>query len=138
VTIPGIGRVDHVAIGVEDLDAQVAFFTGKMGMVEGRRGVYLGEGGGRIGFVADPVTGLKFELIEAASGERGLMHIAWRVDSVPQAHDHALGAGLRPLREPRRLEPGKADTRMVEAGGGLCIQFIRYDEGSPDLLDPGL
>lgn len=136
MTIAGIGRVDHVAIGVEDLDERVAFFTGTMGMVEGRRGVYLGQGGGRIGFVADPVTGFKFELIEAASGERGLMHIAWRVNSVPDAHDHALELGLRPLREPRRLEPGKADTCMVESPPGLAIQLIRYDADSPDLLEP--
>ena len=104
MTIPGIGRVDHVAIGVEDLDQQVAFFTGTMGMVEGRRGVYLGKGGGRIGFVADPVTGLKFELIEAASGEHGLMHIAWRVGSGP------TGSRPRPRRRhataPRATQAG--------------------------------
>ncbi|MFQ3613815.1 MAG: VOC family protein [Cyanobacteriota bacterium] len=135
-----IERVDHVAIGVADLDERIQFFTEQMGMHLKRRGTHNATGG-RIAFLAD-AAGFKLELIETPDpapqgleGHRqtGLMHIAFRVDDIPAEHDRLCQEGLMPLRGPLHLKAAKADTALLKDPAGMEIQIIRYEPDSPDL-----
>ena len=95
--------LDHVALAVADLDERIAFFTQQMGMNLRRMGKEISTGS-RIAMLGDPASGFKLELIESAD-RSGLQHIARRVDDVPTAFAQMVAAGLKPLREPRRIAP---------------------------------
>ena len=123
--------LDHVALAVADLDERIAFFTQHMGMTLRRMGKEISTGS-RIAMLGDPASGFKLELIESAD-RSGLQHIARRVDDVPAAFAAMVDAGMKPLREPRRIEPAKADSALVEDPSGLMVQLVRYDPDSPDL-----
>ncbi len=126
-----IERVDHVAIGVADLDERIQFFTEQMGMHLKRRGTHNAMGG-RIAFLAD-AAGFKLELIETPDRQTGLMHIAFRVDDIPAEHERLCQEGLTPLRGPLHLKAAKADTALLKDAAGMEMQIIRYEPDSPDL-----
>jgi len=127
-----IERIDHVAIGVKDLDERIEFFTVALGMVLKRRGTHVGSGG-RIAFIADAASGFKIELIEIPDRQEGLMHFAFRVDDVAAEHQRLTGLGLSPQRGPLRLEAAKAGTALLRDASGLELQILCYDPDSPDL-----
>lgn len=127
-----IEQIDHLAMGVRDIDERIAFFTTVLGWTLKRCGTHNGSGG-RIAFVADPATGFKIELIETPDRQEGLMHLAFRVGDVTGSYEKLLGAGLEPLRGPLRLDAAKADTALLRDATGLEVQLIRYDADSPDL-----
>ncbi|HEY8491864.1 MAG TPA: VOC family protein [Dehalococcoidia bacterium] len=124
--------LDHVAIGVADLDGGVAMLTSTFGMVLKRMGTHVASGG-RIAFLADPASGMKLELIETPDRQTGFMHVAFRVDDVAAEHARLTSAGFETVRGPFRLEPARADTALLRDPSGLEVQIIRYDTDSPDL-----
>ncbi len=127
-----IEQIDHLAMGVRDIDERISFFTGVLGWTLGRRGTHIGSGG-RIAFVSDPATGFKIELIETPDRQEGLMHLAFRVDDVAASRESLLTAGLEGVRGPLRLDAGKAETALLRDATGMEVQIIRYDADSPDL-----
>ena len=124
--------IDHVALGVEDLDERIAFMTGVLGMTLKRRGTHIATGG-RIAFLADPITGFKFELVETPDRQLGFMHVAYRAEDVAAEHDRLVEQGLQSLRTPFRVEPAKAVSALLKDPSGLEVQVIAYDPDSPDL-----
>jgi catechol 2,3-dioxygenase-like lactoylglutathione lyase family enzyme len=127
-----LNGIDHIALGVEDLDERIAFMVETLGMTLKRRGTHIASGG-RIAFLADPVTGFKFELVETPDRQLGFLHVAYRAEDVPAEHDRLVAQGLQSLRTPARIEPAKAVSALLKDPSGLEVQVIAYDPDSPDL-----
>jgi catechol 2,3-dioxygenase-like lactoylglutathione lyase family enzyme len=124
-------QLDHLAIGVADLDAQIELFTRAFGMRTLRLGTRFGSGE-RIALLHQPGSSFKLELIE--SGEPNvLLHLAQRTDDLADATARLLRSGLRQLRDAHRLEAARAETSLFEDRSGLKVQLIRYDPDSPDM-----
>lgn len=124
-------RLDHVAIGVVDLDEMVGLFTERLGMRLIRNGIRFGSGQ-RIALLHQPGSNFKLELIE--SGEQNvLLHLAHRTDDLTDATERLTTAGLSALRPAHRLDAAQADTVLLGHRSGLRLQLIAYDAGSPDL-----
>lgn len=124
--------LDHVALGIEDMDERIQFFTQVLGFELRRQGTRTSTGS-RIAFVADPRSKFKLELIETAAGERGLLHLAFQVEDVQGAYEDLLARGLKSIREPHKLAAARAETALLEDPSGLQIQIIHYSPDSPDL-----
>ena len=123
--------VDHVAIGVADFDERLETLSTTLGLPIRRRGTFLANGK-RLAMLGRPEDAFKIELCESPE-QTGLLHVAFRVEDVPGAFDRLVTAGMKPIVEPRRIEPARAESAMVEDAAGWRIQLIRYDPDSPDL-----
>jgi catechol 2,3-dioxygenase-like lactoylglutathione lyase family enzyme len=130
-TAGAIGQLDHVALGVHDLDERIAFLTGKLGMTLKRIGKHV-KSGGRIAMIAD-ANGFKLELIELPQEEPGFQHLAYRVEDVEAAYATLLEQGCTGLRGPHEIAAAKAVTALVEDPSGTQVQVIKYAPDSPDL-----
>ena len=126
-----IGQLDHVALGVHDLDERIAFLTGTLGMTLKRIGKHV-KTGGRIAMIADR-NGFKLELIELPNDEPGFQHLAYRVEDVEAAHASLVERGCKSIRGPHEIGAAKAVTALVEDPSGTQIQVIKYAPDSPDL-----
>ncbi|HZO27474.1 MAG TPA: VOC family protein [Chloroflexota bacterium] len=126
-----IGQLDHVALGVHDLDERIAFYTVTLGMKLGRIGKHV-KTGGRIAMIADS-NGFKLELIELPNDEPGFQHLAYRVEDVEAAHASLVEQGCKTIRGPHEIGAAKAVTALVEDPSGTQIQVIKYAPDSPDL-----
>ncbi len=113
-----IGRLNHVAIAVADLDAAVARYRDALGAEAGPP-ADLPEHGVRVVFVTLPNT--KIELLSPLGAESpiagylarnpdgGIHHLCYEVDDIAAARDRLLAAGARVLGsgEPRTGAHGK-------------------------------
>lgn len=126
-----IGQLDHVALGVHDLDERIAFLTGTLGMKLGRIGKHV-KTGGRIAMIWD-LAGFKLELIELPNDQPGFQHLAYRVEDVEAAHATLVERGCTTIRGPHEIGAAKATTALVEDPSGLQIQVIKYAPDSPDI-----
>ena len=126
-----IGQMDHVALGVHDLDERIAFLTGTLGMTLKRIGKHV-KTGGRIAMIADR-NGFKLELIELPNDQPGFQHLAYRVEDVEAAHASLVEQGCTTIRGPHEIGAAKAVTALVEDPSGTQIQVIKYAPDSPDL-----
>lgn len=111
-----IGRLNHVAIAVPDLDAAAATYTDVLGATVSEP-KELTEFGVVVRFVELPNTHI--ELMQplgddspiASFLERnksgGMHHICLEVDDVAAARDRLKAAGARPLGDPRPGAHGK-------------------------------
>lgn len=124
------GRLDHVALGVGDLDERLRFLEDTLGFTLRRRGTNV-RTGGRIAMVGHPDTPVKLELIESPE-EQGFLHLAIHVDDVRAEFERLTAAGLTPVRPPFRLEAAKADSALLKDEAGWMIQIVHYDPDSPD------
>ncbi len=111
-----IGRLNHVAIAVADLDAAVARYRDALGAEVGPP-ADLPEHGVRVVFVTLPNT--KVELLSplgtdspvagflARNPDGGIHHLCYEVDDIGAARDRLVAAGARVLGEPRVGAHGK-------------------------------
>ena len=127
----GIGQLDHVALGVHDLDERIAFLTGTLGMTLKRLGKHM-KTGSRIAMIGDQ-AGFKLELIEVPPSEPLFQHLAYRVEDVDAAYALLVEQGCTGLRGPAPIPPAKAMSALVEDPTGVQIQVIKYEPDSPDL-----
>ncbi len=127
-----IEGMDHIALGVSDLDERISFFTHTLGLRLGRIGTHFATGK-RIAILGDE-GGFKIELIEGRSESQVLEHIAYRVDDVALEHARLVMNGCKSIRGPHELAAAKAVTALVEDPSGLQIQIIKYQKDSPDLM----
>lgn len=101
-----IGRLNHVAIAVPDLDAAMKTYSTALGaIISGKQ--ELPEHGVTVVFVELPNT--KIELLEPLgedspiaaflerNGAGGIHHICYEVDDLLSARDHLIGEGARVL-----------------------------------------
>ena len=113
-----IGRLNHVAIVVADLDAEVARYRDVLGAVVSERQT-MPEHGVTMVFVTLPNT--KIELMAPLGAASpisaflvktggGLHHVCYEVDDITAARDRLRNAGLRVLGngEPKTGAHGKA------------------------------
>jgi catechol 2,3-dioxygenase-like lactoylglutathione lyase family enzyme len=123
-----IERLDHVAIAVPDLEAQVGLLTGTLGFELLRQGTFIATGA-PLAVLRDPGSGTKLELVQ---GEPGFLHLAFASDDVAADHERLVAAGLDGSRGIVRIEPAKAESSLLTAPAGLQVQVVRYDADSPD------
>ena len=126
-----IGALDHVALGVRDMEERLAFLTGVLGMTIKRRGTHF-KSGRPIVLVAD-ANGFKLELVEIDADEPTFMHLAYRVDDVAGDYERLLAQGCESIRGPHKLTAARAETALVQDASKLQVQIIRYEADSPDL-----
>jgi catechol 2,3-dioxygenase-like lactoylglutathione lyase family enzyme len=126
-----IGALDHVALGVRDLEERLAFLTGTLGMTIKRRGTHF-KSGRPIVLVADS-NGFKLELIEVDADEPAFMHLAYRTDDVAADYNQLIERGCEGIRGPHELEAARAETAIVRDSSRLQVQIIKYQPDSPDL-----
>jgi len=128
--VSGDARLDHVALGVADLDERLRFLADTLGFTLRRLGTNV-RTGGRIAMLGHPDTPVKIELIESPD-QQGFLHLAMHVDDVRAEFERLTAAGLTPVRAPFRLEAAKADSAVVQDPAGWMIQIVHYDPDSPD------
>jgi catechol 2,3-dioxygenase-like lactoylglutathione lyase family enzyme len=116
----GTPILDHFALTVPDLDAQVARLTTEFGMVAERS---------MPGFavIVDPVTGFRFELSSSADDEVHLRHLGFRTDDVDAAHASLVAAGMGVAQEPHRQDFAGMYTSYLAQPGGVEVQLVAYD-----------
>ena len=114
---PGI---DHIALTVPDLDAQVDRLTGEFGMVVESRMPFFAV-------LSDPTTGLKFELGRSDDAEVHFRHFGFRADDVDGAHEHLVEAGMETSEAPHRRDFAGMYTSFLAQAGGLEVQLVKYD-----------
>lgn len=124
------GRLDHVALGTPQFDAQLRTLTESLGMTVRRHGTHAASGR-RLAMLADS-TGLKLELVETTKPGLALLHLAYRVGDVPSETDRLRAAGWTPTREPHNLAAARAVSALLDDPLGTSIQLIAYAPDSPD------
>jgi catechol 2,3-dioxygenase-like lactoylglutathione lyase family enzyme len=115
---PGI---DHIALTVPDLDAQIDRLTNELGMVVESRMDFFA-------IVSDPVTGLKLELGRSDDGEVHFRHFGFRADDVDVAHEGLVAAGMESSEPPHRRDFARMYTSFLKQAGGVEVQLVKYDE----------
>ena len=115
---PGI---DHIALTVPDLDAQVDRLTREFGMVAESRTEFFA-------LVADPVSGLTLELGRSEDAEVHFRHLGFRADDVDGAHDSLVEAGMETSEAPHRRDFARMYTSFLTQPGGVEVQLVQYDE----------
>ncbi len=119
---PGI---DHIALTVPDLDAQVDRLTSEFGlMVEARF-----EG---FALMTDPVSGLKLELGRSEDAQVHFRHFGFRADDVDRAHDSLVEAGMETSEAPHRREFARMYTSFLKQPGVVEVQLVKYDSASEE------
>ena len=115
---PGI---DHIALTVPDLDAQVDRLTNELGMVvETRFDTFA--------LLSDPGSGLKLELGRSEDGDVHFRHFGFRADDVDGTHDELVGAGMESSEAPHRRDFARMYTSFLKQEGGVEVQLVKYDE----------
>jgi catechol 2,3-dioxygenase-like lactoylglutathione lyase family enzyme len=115
---PGI---DHIALTVPDLDAQVDRLTSAFGMVvEGRTDFFA--------LVADPASGLKLELSRSDDAEVHFRHFGFLADDVDRAHESLVEAGMETSEAPHRRDFARMYTSFLKQQGGVEVQLVKYDD----------
>lgn len=133
------GRIDHIGIAVEDLDAAIALYGGSYEMPlvhretvaeQGVEAVLLDVGDGHIELVKPLGPDTAVGKFIARNGE-GMHHVAYAVDDIDATLERLAAAGIELInREPRTgiresrvafLHPrstGGVLTEIVEPAGG--------------------
>ena len=115
---PGI---DHIALTVPDLDAQVERFTNDFGMVVESRLDFFAV-------LADPGSGLKLELSRSEDDQVHLRHFGFRADDLERDHEHLVDAGMATSEPPQRRDFARMYTSFLTQQGGVEVQLVTYDE----------
>ena len=125
------GKIDHVAIAVEDFDGRIDQLTGTGALRVIRHGKT--GNGQRLAMLGDG-TGMKIEIVESAGDKAPrFLHIAFLSEDVDGAGAMLDRLGWSAKFGPAELGAAKAYTVMMTDGEGLDLQAIRYDTDSPDL-----
>ena len=125
---PGI---DHIAMNVPDLDAQIERLTTDVGLVLEHR---IGD----FALVTDPSSGLKLELGRSEDDQIHFRHFGVRSDDVDGAHQHLVTAGMETTEEPHRRDFAAMYTSFLHQTGCADIQLVNYDApASPSLTSDG-
>jgi catechol 2,3-dioxygenase-like lactoylglutathione lyase family enzyme len=111
---------DHIALTVPDLDPQIDRLTSEFGMVvESRMDGFA--------VLADPSTGLKFELSRSEDAEVHFRHLGFRADDVDAAHASLVEAGMENGQTPHRRDFARMYTSYLQQPGGIEVQLVKYD-----------
>ena len=111
---------DHIALNVPDLDGQIERLTGFLGLVVRVRA-------GQFAIVADPASGLTFELGQSDDAAVHIRHLGFRTDDVDAAHATLVGAGMEVIQAPHRRKFARMYTSFLKQPGGVEVQLVKYD-----------
>jgi predicted enzyme related to lactoylglutathione lyase len=129
-----LGRMDHVAIEVANLDERIERLcrTGAMRLL--RRGANK-RTGARLAMVGD-ATGMKLELIENPEAhEPRFLHVAFRSGDVDASLAALVDQGWEKLRGPLDLPEAEARSILMNDGDGFELQVLSYAATSPDIIE---
>ena len=128
------GRIDHVGVAVEDLEAAVALYSERFGMAvehretveeQGVEAVLLGVGESHVELLAPlgPETAVGRFLDRSGPG---LHHVAYGTDDIEAALEALRGAGLRLIDE--RPRTGIRGSRVAflhpKSTGGVLTELV--------------
>jgi hypothetical protein len=111
---------DHIAFTVPNLAELVDRLTGAFGMVAEIRS-------DQFAIVADPSTGLKFELGRSADAAVHFRHLGFRTDDVDAAHEILAANGMAVSEAPHRRDFARMRTSFLKQPDGFEIQLVKYD-----------
>ena len=115
---PGI---DHIALAVPDLDAQVDRLASAFGMtIDAQMDGFA--------LITDPSSGLKLELSRSDDSDVHFRHFGFRADDVDGAHEHLVDGGMETSEAPHRRDFAGMYTSFLKQRGGVEIQLVNYDE----------
>ena len=114
---PGL---DHIALNVPDLDAQVDRLVNEFGMVVESRMDFFAV-------LSDPVTGLKFELGRSDDAAVHFRHFGFCADDLDGAHAELVDAGMETIDAPHRRDFARMYTSYLKQDGGIEVQLVKYD-----------
>jgi methylmalonyl-CoA/ethylmalonyl-CoA epimerase len=128
------GRIDHIGVAVEDLDAAVELYSGSFDMREQHRetveeqgveAVLLEVGDGHVELIRplSPDTGVgKF----IARNGPGLHHVAYATDDIDSALASVRDAGLRLIDEQPRVGIRKSRVAFLHprSTGGVLTELV--------------
>ena len=132
--LPVFGRIDHIGVAVEDIDAAIALYQGSFEMElahretveeQGVEAVLLDVGDGHVELLAPlgPETPVgKF----MAKNGAGLHHVAYAVDDIDVALERIAAAGLKLIDTKPRI--GIRDSRVAflhpRSTGGVLTEIV--------------
>ncbi len=134
-----LGRIDHVGVAVQDMDAALSLYRDALGLPvshretveeQGVEAVLLGVGESHVELLRplgpDTAVG-KF----LARGGPGLHHVAYGTDDIDSALESVRGAGLRLIDEEPRV--GIRGSRVAflhpKSTGGVLTELVEAPEG---------
>jgi methylmalonyl-CoA/ethylmalonyl-CoA epimerase len=132
------GRIDHVGVAVEDIDAALPLYRDALGLSlahretveeQGVDAALLDVGEGHVELIAPlgPETAVGKYLARRGPG---LHHVAYQVEDIDQALDALRDAGLRLIDE--RARTGIRNSRVAfvhpSATGGVLTEIVQPAE----------
>ena len=112
--------LDHIALTVPDLAAQVARLQDTFGMV-------VHSQFDRFALVSDPVTGLKLELSQSEDAEVHFRHFGFQTNDVDATHQSLVDEGMTSSESPHRRDFAAMYTSFLKDKGGVEVQLVKYD-----------
>ena len=112
---------DHIAFTVPNLAQVVDRLTGTFGMVAEMRSE-------QFALVADPSTGLKFELGQSRDGGVHFRHLGFATDDVDGSHETLAADGMEVSEAPHRRDFARMYTSFLRQPGGVDVQLVKYDD----------
>jgi catechol 2,3-dioxygenase-like lactoylglutathione lyase family enzyme len=112
--------LDHIALTVPNLDAQVERLTSAFGMVVQFRTEHFAV-------IVDPGSELKFELSTSDDDGVHVRHLGFRAIDVDAAHASLVAAGMETNAAPQRQDFANMYTSYLTQPGGLEVQLVKYD-----------
>jgi methylmalonyl-CoA/ethylmalonyl-CoA epimerase len=128
------GRIDHVGVAVEDLDAALTLYSTRFGMPvehretveeQGVEAVLLGVGEGHVELLSPLVAESAVGRFLDRNGP-GLHHVAYGTDDIQSALEAARAAGLQAIDEAPRA--GIRNSRVAflhpKSTGGVLTELV--------------
>ena len=128
------GRIDHIGVAVEDLDAAIELYNGRFEMVEQHRetvstfdveAVLLEVGEGHVELLKPTSSDSAVGRFLASNGP-GLHHVAYQTDDIDAALDGLRERGVRLIDEQPRT--GIRQSRVAflhpKATGGVLTELV--------------
>ena len=131
---PVFGRIDHIGVAVEDIDAAIALYRDSFGMElahretvesQGVEAVLLDVGDGHVELLAPLGPDTPVGSFMAKNGA-GLHHVAYAVEDIAAALEKIAAAGLRLIDSEPRV--GIRDSRVAflhpRSTGGVLTEIV--------------
>lgn len=133
------GRIDHIGVAVEDLEAALTLYRDQLGMREQHRetveeqgvdAVLLEVGDGHVELLSPLGSDTPVGKFLERSGP-GLHHVAYRTDDIDSSLQQLRGAGLRLIDEQPRsgIRGSRVAFLHPKATGGVLTELVEPRAG---------